>query len=519
MTAAANQEYVLKDGEVIITCTDPASHITYANEAFVVSSGYALTECMGKPQNLVRHPDMPKAAFADLWATIQSGEPWSGIVKNRRKDGGFYWVRANVTPVKEGGQIAGYVSVRVKPTPAEIEAASQIYAQMNAGTLAGRKLHKGEMIPTGILGFVHAVWRLPFAARTWLIAGLIVACFAVPAFASFFLPPETALALSRIASLAGIAVTIGFSAYLGAVVAKPVNEITAATTEALAGNLRVRYPVTGDPALRQLARYLTLLNEKTIGVVADTGASIDVVRASAHELDRGSTDMSSRTEEQAANLEETAATMEQIAAGIKQSSEGARNATRVADEATEAATRGGDAITRVNQTMDGITSTSRRIAEIISVIDGIAFQTNILALNAAVEAARAGEQGRGFAVVASEVRALAQRSATAAKEIKSLIDDSATRVDEGARLVGEATTTMDDIMAQVKRVTSYIGEIAHGTQEQAVGVSQVNEAVAQLDQVTQGNAAIVEQTAANASSLSAQADRLVASLGVLLKRS
>ncbi len=249
-------------------------------------------------------------------------------------------------------------------------------------------------------------------------------------------------------------------------------------------------------------------------VVSQVRASSDSIATGSSQIATGNADLSQRTEEQASNLQQTAASMEQLTATVKTNADTARQATQLAVCATQAAGQGGAVVGQVVQTMEGITASSRKIADIIGVIDGIAFQTNILALNAAVEAARAGEQGRGFAVVASEVRTLAQRSAAAAKEIKGLITESVEKVEAGSAQVNEAGRAMDDIVSQVKRVSDLIGEIGSATHEQTQGISQIGDAVSQLDQVTQQNAALVEESAAAADSLNQQASRLVEAVGI-----
>ena len=244
-------------------------------------------------------------------------------------------------------------------------------------------------------------------------------------------------------------------------------------------------------------------------MVAEVRLSSESIATGASQISTGNADLSQRTEEQASNLQQTAASMEEMNSTVKQNADTVRTAAQLASSASATAARGGEVVGSVVRTMDEITASSRKIADIIGVIDGIAFQTNILALNAAVEAARAGEQGRGFAVVAGEVRSLAQRSAQAAKEIKDLIGESVSRVDTGAQLVNQAGGTMSEIVEQARRVADLIGEIGAATREQEQGISQVGDAVNQLDQVTQQNAALVEESAAAAGSLSAQANRLV----------
>jgi methyl-accepting chemotaxis protein len=249
-------------------------------------------------------------------------------------------------------------------------------------------------------------------------------------------------------------------------------------------------------------------------VVSNVRQNADSVATASAEISQGNTDLSQRTEEQASALEETAASMEQLGSAVKLNADNAKQANQLSLGASAVAAKGGDVVSQVVDTMKGINESSKKIADIISVIDGIAFQTNILALNAAVEAARAGEQGRGFAVVASEVRSLAHRSADAAKEIKSLITASVERVEHGTALVDEAGVTMREVVGAIKRVSDIMGEISSASVEQSVGVAQVGEAVSQMDQVTQQNAALVEESAAAAESLKAQAEQLVQAVAV-----
>jgi methyl-accepting chemotaxis protein len=271
------------------------------------------------------------------------------------------------------------------------------------------------------------------------------------------------------------------------------------------GNLSVVPPDAAEGSVMHALHRLVTQLRGTLGAIRTATEQLHVA---SREIAQGNADLSARTEQQASNLQQTAASMEQMTATVNHNTESARQANQLAASASQVAAKGGAVVGEVVSTMDQITASSRKIADIIGVIDGIAFQTNILALNAAVEAARAGEQGRGFAVVASEVRNLAQRSAQAAREIKSLINDSVARVDTGSQLVNDAGATMHEIVTQVKRVADLIGEITSSTLEQSSGISQVNQAVTQLDQMTQQNAALVEQSAAAAESMKEQADDL-----------
>jgi methyl-accepting chemotaxis protein len=279
------------------------------------------------------------------------------------------------------------------------------------------------------------------------------------------------------------------------------------------GDLTVEVETKATDSSSLLAAMKAMQQQLTT-TVKQIKESTETITTASGEIASGNADLSQRTEEQASSLEETASSMEELTATVKQNAENAKQANQLALGASSVAVKGGAVVGQVVETMSSINESSKKIVDIISVIDGIAFQTNILALNAAVEAARAGEQGRGFAVVASEVRSLAQRSAAAAKEIKGLITDSVDKVDNGTRLVGEAGKTMDEIVSSVKRVTDIMAEIAAASQEQSSGIAQVNQAVMQMDEVTQQNAALVEEAAAAAESLQEQAQSLTQAVSV-----
>jgi methyl-accepting chemotaxis protein-1 (serine sensor receptor) len=280
------------------------------------------------------------------------------------------------------------------------------------------------------------------------------------------------------------------------------------------GDLTGRIEVISDNEMGKLAAALRKMQDSLISTVNIVRQGTESIDTGVSEIAAGNTDLSQRTEEQAASLEETAASIEELTSTVKQTAENAKQASSLAQGASTLAAQGGELTQQVVGTMNHMVDDSRRIADIVGVIEGIAFQTNILALNAAVEAARAGEQGRGFAVVASEVRSLAQRSAGAAKEIKTMIDDSTARVQTGAQLVERSGTTMTEIVGAIARVSAIMGEIAAAATEQSTGIDQVNLAVAQMDEVTQQNAALVEEAAAAAASLVDQAKRMHAAVAV-----
>ena len=288
----------------------------------------------------------------------------------------------------------------------------------------------------------------------------------------------------------------------------PMQQAVQVAQTVAAGDLTSRISVNTQDETGMLLRALADMNEHLQDIVGKVRGGTDTIATASSQIASGNLDLSQRTEQQASSLEETASSMEELTSTVKQNADNARQANQLAASASDVAGRGGTVVAEVVVTMNSINDSSKKIVDIIGVIDGIAFQTNILALNAAVEAARAGEQGRGFAVVASEVRNLAQRSAAAAKEIKALINDSVEKVDAGARLVNQAGVTMDEIVASIRSVTDIMGEITAASREQEVGIEQINQAVTQMDTVTQQNAALVEQAAAAAASLQEQATGL-----------
>ncbi|WP_019578049.1 methyl-accepting chemotaxis protein [Curvibacter lanceolatus] len=323
---------------------------------------------------------------------------------------------------------------------------------------------------------------------------------------------------SRILLMAAAALAVVLGAFMAWAatrsITRPVQQAVDAATAIAHGDLALQIPTGAQDETGQLLRALADMQGRLAALVADVRRNAEGVATASAEIAQGNNDLSARTEHQASALEQTAASMEELGSTVRQNADNARAANQLAVNASTVATQGGEVVAEVVDTMKGINESSRKISDIIGVIDGIAFQTNILALNAAVEAARAGEQGRGFAVVASEVRSLAQRSADAAKEIKSLIGASVERVEQGSHLVDRAGATMTEVVSAIRRVTDIVGEISAASSEQSSGVAQVGEAVMQMDQATQQNAALVEQSAAAAASLRNQAGLLVDAVAV-----
>ena len=722
------RELALEGDAPLVSRTDLRGVIVYVNTEFVRISGFTEAELLGQPHNLIRHPDMPPAAFADLWRTLQAGRPWVGMVKNRRKNGDHYWVVAHVTPYHEGGRHVGYMSVRMRASRSQVEAAERDYAAILAGSSALQVRHGARVAPERLRA-LNPLWRLSLRQRLMLAAagvgvfglglalmgsagaslpallGVAALGTAAGAYSSWWLaadvvgrldtavshlhdfatgqytrdiaidrndevgsvllglksmqirlgfeiqdrrrqseqmarvqsaldaastsvlvadhehavvyanpsaramlaaaeadvrsvcPSFSAAALdgsplhaldrdpraqqARLASLSSPhRYRIAFGARTFDVTATPVlsdcgtrlgtvaewrdrtvelaleRQVEAVVAAAADGDFSRRLDLSGasgfvhavgtglerlmqatEQSLRETAAVLDALSrgdlrqritsdmhglfgqmksstnaavDQLAQLVAEIQSATRTIGDAAAEIAAGNSDLSTRTGQQAASLQETASSMDELTAGVRRNAENARQANELARGAGDVAEEGGRVVADVVSTMSAISESSRRIADIVGVIDGIAFQTNLLSLNAAVEAARAGEDGRGFAVVAAEVRNLALRSADAAREIKSLIADSSQKVDQGAERVDRAGRTMAGIVDAVQRVTSIMAAITAASSEQSAGIGQVNRAVMHLDEATQQNAALVEEASAAALSLQSQATGLAA---------
>jgi len=510
-TPITDTEYQLADGKTIVSTTDLQGNIRYANPYFVQVSGFTEDELIGAPQNILRHPDMPVEAFADMWRTIRAGQPWSGMVKNRCKNGDYYWVYANVTPVLENGQAVGYMSVRTKPTREQVREAAPLYAEFKAGNPRGLVLRNGRVERGGLRGRLAALSRLPL--RTQVNAGMgCLAILLAAITAESWRGDLSAWALSSLG--VALAMVLGLWASLRRNVLAPLADASDFSRRLAGGDLTCRLAPRRDDEMGQLVAALRQSAVNLFSVIGDVRANFDEMRHATGEIANGNLDLSSRTETQASSLQETAASMEQLTQNVAQSADNVNAASDLARRAAATASNGQRTVIEVVSTMEAISASSHKVLDIVGMIDGIAFQTNILALNAAVEAARAGEQGRGFAVVAGEVRTLAQRSAVAAKEIKQLIDASIANVDNGNRLSAAAGAAIQEVVGAVDHVTRVMDEIASSTREQSGGIGQVNQAVTQLDAITQQNAALVEEAAAATATLARQTEEVSQALQV-----
>lgn len=660
----SQREIELNVDDFLVSRTDTKGRITYANPAFIDISGFERAELIGAPHNLIRHPDMPPAAFENLWQTVKTGETWRGLVKNRCKNGDHYWVNASVTPIVEDGQVVGYTSVRVHASREAIAQAEQAYAEIREGRNKRRYLDKGQLRQKGViqrlarvrldtiraklvgmimvagvlllvsggLGLyglnasgerlaqlnndglrdvirlqqidqtiaqtrqamiepermdlinqrfemgesieesaadVAAVWQEYYSRdvnmtelssefdqqlQAFLQNGMGQAASVLQAEETYqaFTGLDAVISVmtndgralsgmvnqliaqkqlsaeamaidaqqGQVAMVGAQATVLGVGLLLliliGVVtlraIVRPLQSATRFTLQIAGGNLATKVPPPRRDEVGQLMDSLNTMRKSLSSIIADVKSGIDVVTPAAQDIASGNEELSSRTEQQAASLQQTASSMEEMTATVRQNSENAQEARRLADNNAIQVTTTGELMTQLVDNMQRITQSSQQMADIINVIDSIAFQTNILALNASVEAARAGEHGRGFAVVAEEVRNLAGRSAGAAQEIRGLIDGSNREVGAGANLVTKAEAAISEVAEAARSVTQIMHEISAASEEQSHGIAQVNQAVAEMDQGTQRNAVRVQETARAAVSLEKQAGLLALSV-------
>ncbi|MBH9579628.1 methyl-accepting chemotaxis protein [Inhella proteolytica] len=480
------REYPFPVGKTLVSVTDLKGRITFCNKAFIDVSGFSAEELLGQPHNLVRHPDMPEEAFRDLWATIEQGLPWSGPVKNRRKNGDHYWVLANATPMKDGDRITGFLSVRVPCPRTVVQQAEKAYARMRDEKARGQRrlvLEQGQFRRIDRVGRV--LQALSPGPRAWMYLLVLVPMLAALA-AGWWLP--AAWGVASAALLGGLALA-GFHTVLQA----PFLRLLDDARHLGSGDLTHEVQVDAQGLAGQLQQALNQVAVNLRTVVLDARTDIDALQAQVQEIGAGNSDLARRTEQQAVSLQQTAASMEQITGTVGNTAAAALRGTELASETARVAQDSQLSVQEVAQSMAAIQGSTRRIGEMVHVVEGVAFQTNILALNASVEAARAGELGKGFAVVAEEVRALAARAAEAAREIRRLIAESTECVATGDSHTGIARSRVDGALEAVASVHQALEEIRQAAQEQQQGVVQVNEAMARLDGTTKQNAVMVEE--------------------------
>lgn len=493
-----NVEHHLKEDEYIVSKTDTKGQITYVNRTFLEISGFSMEDVIGAHHNIVRHPDMPPAAFGDLWKTLKSGKSWRGMVKNRCKNGDYYWIEANANPIFENGQIIGYMSLRTKPTREQVERADRIYRQFRDGTAKGITVKEGRIVSTGWRGWLAAISEM--SIKTQVSAACV------------FIGTVVILGGGRLFHLSRSAIGAADTVWLGALVVaalaavglvwwsllykvlRPLDDAVRTCQVIAAGDVQLLKSKDNNSEVGRLMHAINTMTGNIASIISDIRGATTVLSSASEEMSATAQSLSQSSSEQAASVEETSASIEQINASISQNTENAKVTEGMAKQAAQQATEGGVAVAEMLVAM-------KQIAGKISIVDDIAYQTNLLALNAAIEAARAGEQGKGFAVVAAEVRKLAERSQIAAREIEELASGSVQKAETAGKLLNE-------MVPVINKTSDLVQEISAASEEQSSGVSQINTAMGQLNQITQQNASASEELAATSEEVHSQASML-----------
>ncbi len=532
-----DRETLLPEGEFIYSRTDLKSIIVEANEAFAQISGYRREEMIGQPHNMVRHPDMPPEAFADMWRDLQAGRPWRGLVKNRRSDGGYYWVVANASPVRENGRIVGYQSVRARPAREEVQAAEAAYRRIREGDRSIRIEH-GRVVPA----------RTPLLARlnapTTQSVGCGLLLIALSAASIVGLRPDSELARGLLQGLGVLGLL--WSAYFLFGFLPRLQADARALDVHLAqllssGDLRRRFELRRMDTLGKISRDIDRFVSSVQATMQGMGDTAEQVAQVSAEVGTGVGSLNESTRVQGDATSSAAAGIEQITVSIGEVAEHAAATRRAAQDASAVSARGGELSARASATIQDLAATVRKtagqvellgtqsaeISRITGVIREIAEQTNLLALNAAIEAARAGEQGRGFAVVADEVRKLAERTSQATSEIGSMIGAiqgetgkavagmraGAQQVEHGVLLVQDAQQALREINAQMSHTLQMVNDISHSSAEQQNAMITMAQSVEQVASMTDRNVAVVTQTHGAVASLEQAVGRMRKSVG------
>lgn len=529
----SGREFPYPQGKTVISYTNLKGQITRANEAFVELSGFTKQELMGQPHNMVRHPDMPPEAFRDMWDTLKKGRPWSGLVKNRRKDGDHYWVRAYASPLADG---SGYVSVRVAASRQEISAAEQLYSQMRNDE--GMRLDEGQPVTGNALMRIMSFSNMSIASRLWILTFVGVAGYIFSAVVK-----HTGLEDSSrvVVALVGSLILLLQAWIVIGRIKRGLLESKSAAESIAAGDLTKPLPLPSKDELGDVNASLSVMRNNLHELIASVREGITSLNHSSGNVSASARNSSKVSEMQSEAAAGMASAMEELSVSIDQVSEHANSAHRVSQVSSEKAVEGGQVIhsaatemenisSSVNQVatkINGLEEYSKQISGIANTIKEIADQTNLLALNAAIEAARAGEQGRGFAVVADEVRKLAERTANSTKEISGMIgkiqvgtqeavkemEVSVTRVNEGVQLARKAGDSVSSIREAAENAARDVDDITHAIQEQSLAARDIAQRIEKIAQGTEENTIASTQTAESAkqmAELSKNLDELAA---------
>ncbi|MGZ3789019.1 MAG: methyl-accepting chemotaxis protein [Bacteriovorax sp.] len=485
-------ERFLANGEYIVSKTNLKGQITYINRPFMEISGFTEEELIGQPHNILRHPDMPQEAFKDLWATLQSGKPWRGMVKNRCKDGDFYWVDASANPIWEGEKIVGYMSLRRKAERSQVEAAERLYSMFRQGQAAGLTIKEGNVVRSGIAGKLLGLGKMSLKSKVSLLCGGL--CLLITAtMVHDLMMQKSPFELSFLESALELLLVGGLWWFVNSRLLEAFTELTRTCQVVASGGLAIANNTTvySQDEIGFLKHAIVTMAGNLASIVTDVKNASDVLLTSVDQVSSTSQSLSQTSSEQAAGTEEITSAIEQITSSIAQNTD---NSSVTKGLAITAAEETADGSVSMNSTVKAM----HKIAEEIIIIDEIAYQTNLLALNAAIEAARAGEHGKGFAVVAMEVRKLAERSQIAAQSITKLANESVKTAEHAGR-------QLSAIVPKITKTSELIQEIAAASGEQSSGVTEISTTMRQLNQTTQQNAASSEELAATAEQMNGQA--------------
>lgn len=510
----------------LITTTDLQGAISFANKAFLQTCGYAMEQVLGAPHSIVRHPDMPPKVFADMWAVLHAGRPWTGLVKNRSSSGDAFWVKANIIPMFKDRQTIGFTSVQCPPEEAEVREAEQVYGLWRAGAGAHYVLRAGRIVETGWRALVRAVKNpldLPVQWRMQGTAAILALLFTLLLVGALW-PDALAVPMAmsggwRVWALVGgsigLMASIAVAVYFLQRVVAPLRQSLDAAMAIAGGDITRQFDDTRTAGeLLELNLALGQMVAKMTAVLGDARLHAAEVASVVDELADGASRLAERSASQADDVQAVTRSTADIDALSQRNTDAATQASRSAHQASDEADQTCAAAAAMHTAMHDITACSRRIGEISHVIDEIALQTGILALNAAAAASRAGEQGRTFNIIAGEVRTLAQRSGAAAREIKHLVDESQQQTGVGEKLAAQVGTRINGVAQQVKEVSAMISQISLAAQEQCAGVEHINTRLQTLDATTHQNAELARASAMSSADAIREAQRLQAALGV-----
>lgn len=515
-------EFVVARDDVLITRTDLQGLITYANDAFVTSAACALDDLLGHSHNLVRHPDMPRSVFADIWATLKKGRSWSGIIKNQRCNGGFYWVRAFITPIASGGVVHGYMSVRVRASKDEVAAAIALYRQLDAGTslstadaraaYAGGPFLLHEGVPIGRfapLRLNHWLMTRPVGARLAGCCAMLSAAVAMAVAAPALGLPQWALTSAWIT--AAVVPWVGF-AYLNLRILQPLSELNHTIRQVISGTPLAHFAGSGDDAVLSLASGMNQMTMRTAGVLRDVQDRLTVLTATGNAMQHTSASLSASAEQQAASIASVSQSVAAIASGVQQTTRQSDQVTELAQHALKLVDSGTAASRDVTTAFNGMQATTRQVTTLMETVRDLAMQTNILAINANVEAAHAGHAGAGFAVIAREVRTLAERVTHIVDQVDHVNATVNSELGNAAERLQRMHGAVGDIEAACSKVGGLAAQVATITHTQGTAISAVSSAMGELDSSTQQNAVAAESSARAAHELLTHARRLGAAI-------